>query len=240
MPGLIDRIDGCLVRSPNLGWQDISVKAILEEDLKLPVFVENDANAAALAELWYGPMEIWSAHCILFLLVVEGVGTGLILNGEVYVGSRIGMGGFGHVSVDPKGLPCSCGNTGCWETVASNRATLARYRNGELKSLPELIARAQDGDEQAKRELLRTASFLGRGIKGLAQGLAPKMVVIGGKLTAAWPLIATAISDELTSEYLIEGVSLPEIRPASVEDPAFFGAFPVALRSVLAARKKAS
>jgi predicted NBD/HSP70 family sugar kinase len=94
----------------------------------LPVHVENDANAAALSELWYGPMDVWSAHCLLFILIVEGIGTGLILNGEVYAGSRVGMGGFGHITLDPAGPICSCGSIGCWEVLASDRATLARFK----------------------------------------------------------------------------------------------------------------
>jgi hypothetical protein len=73
VPGLVDRADGCLVRSPNLGWSDVPIGSILESKLKLPVHVENDANAAALSELWYGPMDVWGAHCLLFILVVEGI-----------------------------------------------------------------------------------------------------------------------------------------------------------------------
>jgi len=215
----------------------------LTEKLSLPVHVENDANAAALAELWYGPMEVWSAHCILFILIVEGIGTGLILNGEVYVGSRIGMGGFGHISVDPAGPRCSCGNLGCWEAVASDAATLRRFWNvagdsSHVKSMSDLIALAQSGDVRARRELETTATNIGRGIKGLAQGLAPEVIVIGGQLTAAWSMVEQKIIDELHSEYLMAGVSRPDVRPASVQQPVFFGAFPVALRSVLQRRKK--
>ncbi|MDQ2840608.1 MAG: ROK family transcriptional regulator, partial [Acidobacteriota bacterium] len=172
VPGLVDRFDGCLVRSPNLGWRDLPIRSILEAELNLPVHVENDANAAALSELWYGPMEVWSAHCILFVLIVEGIGTGLILNGEVYTGSRIGMGGFGHISVDPGGPACSCGNTGCWEAVASDEATLKRFAAAcpagkQVNTLHDLIALAHSGDECARRELRKTASSIGRGIKGL-------------------------------------------------------------------------
>ncbi len=243
IPGLIDRIDGCLVRSPNLGWQDVPVKAILENKLGVPVVVENDANAAAFSELWYGPMEVWGAHCILFLLVVEGVGTGLVLNGEVYGGSRIGMGGFGHIAMDPNGLMCSCGNRGCWETVASDDATLKRYLASEagagssVRSLDDLIALAFGGDERAREELITTARSLGRGIKGLAQGLAPEVIVVGGKITAAWSLIEPVIVQEVQSEYFVAGISKPEVRRASVDQPSFFGAFPVALRHILSTRK---
>ncbi len=241
VPGLVDRIEGRLVISPNLAWQNVAIKPVLEEKLQVPVAVENDANAAAYSELWYGPMEVWSAHCTLYLLVVEGIGSGLILNGEVYIGSRIGMGGFGHVSVDPKGLRCSCGNTGCWETVASDTATLERYRQRgrQASSMGELAAAARGGDEIAREELITTAKSIGRGIRGLAHGLAPDVVVIGGEITSAWPMIEAAIKQDLQSEYMIPGISLPEIRPASVGQPGFFGAFPLALRSLLARRKTA-
>jgi predicted NBD/HSP70 family sugar kinase len=244
VPGLIDRVDGCLVRSPNLGWRDVPIVSILQSALDLPVHVENDANAAALSELWYGRMELWGAHCMLFILVVEGIGTGLILNGEVYVGSRIGMGGFGHIPLDPAGPKCSCGSVGCWEALASDEATLARFAGSSQNpshrpaSLHDLIALAQSGHECACRELMATASYIGRGIKGLAHGLAPEVIVIGGQITAAWSIIEPILLNELQGEYLVPGVSRPQLRPATVEHPAFFGAFPVALRSVLHKRKR--
>ncbi len=244
IPGLVDRVDGHLVRSPNLGWRDIPILSILQSKLNLPVHVENDANAAALSELWYGPTEVWGAHCMLFILVVEGIGTGLILNGEVYGGSRIGMGGFGHIPLDPAGPTCSCGSVGCWEALASDPATLARFtasnRNPKIRvnSVRELIALAQSGNAMALRELTTTATYLGRGIKGLAHGLAPEVIVVGGQISAAWRTIEPILLSELQGEYLVSGVSRPELRPATVENPPFFGAFPVALRAALHKRKK--
>lgn len=244
IPGLVDRASGCLVRSPNLGWRDVPVASILERKLNLPVHVENDANAAALSELWYGPTDVWGAQCLLFILIVEGIGTGLILNGEVYVGSRIGMGGFGHIPLDPAGPVCSCGSVGCWETLASDEATLARFaasngRSGRLPaSLHDLIALAEAGNESAKGELIKSASYTGRAIKGLSHGLAPEVVVIGGQIASAWSMIEAYLLNELEGEYLVSDISRPKLRPASVENPPFFGAFPVALRSVLHKRKK--
>ena len=104
--------------------------------------------------------------------------------------------------------------------------------------MQELIAFACSGDNCAREELLKTAAFIGRGIKGLAQGLAPEVIVIGGQITAAWSIVADAILSEVQSEYFISGISRPEVRPASVEQPGFFGAFPVALRTVLHRRRK--
>ncbi len=238
VPGLIDRVNGQLVRSPNLGWQDVPIRSILEKEVNVPVHVENDANAAALSELWYGPMELWNVQCMLFVLVVEGLGTGVILNGEIHAGSRIGLGGFGHIAMDPNGPRCSCGNFGCWEALASDQATLRRFsasspNKEQVRSVTDLVALAGLGDAIARNELLKTATSIGRGIKGLAHGLAPEVIVIGGQITAAWPLIESTLHKELQGEYLLPGISLPQLRTASVEQPSFFGAFPVALRHVL-------
>jgi len=244
IPGLIDRDEGALLRSPNLGWTNIPVSSVLEAELGVPVQIENDANAAALSELWYGPMDVWTAHTVLFILVVEGIGTGLIVNGEIYTGSRLGIGGFGHMLIDPLGPPCSCGNIGCWEALASDEATLERFRasckesDHQLQNLQDLIALAQAGDQCARRELLTTASLLGRGIRGLAHGIAPDAIVIGGQIAAAWTLIEPALQQEMQSKYFVAGVSQPTLRPATVEHPSLFGAIPLALRSVLHPRKK--
>jgi predicted NBD/HSP70 family sugar kinase len=244
VPGLVERVEGRLVRSPNLGWQDVKIRSILETTLNLPVYVENDANAAVLSELWYGPMEVWGAHCMLFILIVEGIGTGLILNGEVYAGSRIGMGGFGHIPLDPDGPVCSCGSIGCWEALASDRATLDRYAKSSrnktdiVNSMQDLTGAARTGNKDAMRELTATATYIGRGIKGLAHGLAPEVIVIGGQITGAWQLIEPLLLKELQGEYLVDGISRPQLRPASVENPPFFGAFPIALRAFLHKRKR--
>ncbi len=243
IPGLIDRMQGHVVRSPNLGWSDVPVRILLEKEIGLPVSIENDANAAAFSELWYGPMELWSTHCMLFVLVVEGIGTGLILNGEVYGGTRIGLGGFGHIPMDPNGPVCTCGTVGCWEAMASDRATLARFAKncsgGETaRSVRELIALAESGNHCARAELLRTAGYLGRGIKGLSHGLAPGVIVVGGQIASAWPMIEKTISEQLTGEYLVPDLSQPHIKAATAENPSFYGAFPLALRNVLQKKKR--
>jgi len=244
VPGLIDRAEGTVVMSPNLGWANIPVAAVLATELGVSVQLENDANAAALSELWYGPLDVWSVHTILFILVVEGIGTGLIVNGEIYTGSRLGVGGFGHLPVDPSGPRCSCGNIGCWEALASDDATLARFRaacpssDPPAQNLQDLIALAQAGDDCARHELLTTASILGRVIRGLAHGIAPDAIVIGGQIASAWTLIEPVLQEEMQSKYFLAGISQPTLRPAAVDQPSLFGAIPLALRSVLHPPKK--
>lgn len=236
VPGLIDRETGTIKVSPNLEWENLPIQSILEKRLNLPVFVENDANAAAFSELWYGPVEESNIRTLLFILVVEGLGTGLIINGELHVGSRLGLGGFGHMSIDPNGELCSCGRRGCWETFASERATVERFHRVTAKQglpiigLPDLIALANKNDEMALESIRITGEYLGEGISNLVHGIYPETVVIGGSITAAWPIIAPIIQKRLKSRYLVSPNQII-IRPASVQRPSLFGAIPIALQN---------
>ena len=235
---MIDRETGTVETSPNLEWKNVPLRRILSEKLNLPIFVENDANAAAFSELWYGPLSEANVRTLLFILVVEGLGTGLIINGELHVGSRLGLGGFGHMSIDPNGELCSCGRRGCWETFASERATVERFHRVTAKQglpvigLGEIIALANKNDEMALQSLKITAEYLGEGISNLAHGLYPETVVIGGNVTAAWPIIEPIIKKRLKSRYIVSPDQIV-IRPASVQRPSLFGAIPIALQNCL-------
>ena len=240
VPGLIDRESGTVEVSPNLEWNNVPLRDILTARFNLPVFVENDANAAAFSEFWYGPLDEAKVKNLLFILVVEGLGTGLIINGQMHVGSRHGLGGFGHMSIDPSGELCSCGRRGCWETFASERATVERYHRVTAKqglpfvSLKDLIVLANNNDEMALESLKITAEYLGEGISNLAHGIFPETVVIGGNMTAACPLIEPIIKKRLRSRYIVSPDQIT-IRMASVERPSLYGAIPIAIQSCLQA-----
>ncbi len=234
VPGLVDRAEGSLIVSPNLGWHAVPVCSLLEAELGLPVYVENDANAAAFAELWYGPLEEVSARTLLCILVVEGLGTGLIINGELHVGTRIGLGGFGHMTMDPAGPACSCGRRGCWETFAADRATIARYHaladsRSHVQTVTELTALAKQGDGAALEALHATARYLGEGIASLVHGLSPEVVAIGGEIAGAWQIVSPIIKECVKSNYIVPPMSF-NIRPSSVQRPSLFGAIPIALQ----------
>jgi transcriptional regulator of PTS gene len=234
VPGLVDRAAGTVIVSPNLGWRAVPVRTLMEEKLELPVYVENDANAAAFAELWYGPLDEVSARTLLSVLVVEGLGTGLIINGELHVGTSIGLGGFGHMTMDPKGSTCSCGRRGCWETFASNRATVDRYNAAKpknpVRTVSELISLAGQGDTIALDTLQTTARYLGDGISSLVHGLSPEVVVIGGEITGAWSIIGPIVEGCIKSNYIVPPISF-KVRPSSVLRPSLFGAIPIALQN---------
>jgi predicted NBD/HSP70 family sugar kinase len=235
VPGLIDRETGTIEVSPNLEWQNVPLRKILEDRLGLPVYVENDANSAAFSELWYGPVQDTPVRTLVFILVVEGLGTGLIIDGELHIGSKLGLGGFGHMSIDPNGELCSCGRRGCWETFASERATVERFHRVTAKqglplvNITDLIALANKGDEMAIQSLTITAEYLGEGISNLVHGIYPETVVVGGKITAAWPLIEPIIRKRLQSRYTVTPNQIV-VRPASVDRPGLYGAIPLALQ----------
>lgn len=238
VPGLIRRDTGELAVSPNLGWKDLPLKALLEAKLKLPVYVENDANAAAFSELWYGPLDDIKVKTLLYILVVDGLGCGLIINGELHVGSKVGMGGFGHMCIEPNGELCSCGRKGCWETLASESATIARYhrlmsnKNGSITtSMTDIIAQANRGEPKAVAAITATAEYLGEGIASLAHGLSPESIVIGGEIATAWSLLEPVINERVKSQYIIPELARIEIRPASVQRPSLFGTIPIALQN---------
>ena len=238
VPGLIRRETGEVAVSPNLGWTNLPIKELLEKELGLPVYVENDANSAAFSELWYGPLEEIKVKTLLYILVVDGLGCGLIINGELHVGSKVGMGGFGHMCIEPNGELCSCGRKGCWETLASESATIARYhrlmsnRNGSITtSITDIVAQANRGEAKALAALNATAEYLGEGIASLAHGLSPETIVVGGEIAAAWNILGPVIHERVKSQYIIPEVARIEIRPASVQRPSLFGAIPIALQN---------
>src|SRR5581483_1439027 len=119
LPGRIDAASQQLVFAPNLNWPQIDLKKRIERETGLEVALENAANACALAELWFGQDEVRN---LVAITVSEGIGTGIVADGHL-LRSRSGMAGeFGHVPLEPNGPVCRCGNRGCWEVLASNRA----------------------------------------------------------------------------------------------------------------------
>jgi predicted NBD/HSP70 family sugar kinase len=128
--------------------------------------------------------------------------------------------------------------------LASDEATIRRFDQSNkepglnVRTISDLITLAQKGHADAKQELLTTASWIGKGVRALAQGLAPEVIIIGGQITRAWPLVEPVVQQEIKSLYLVPGVSRPQVRTASVEQPSLFGAIPLALRSVLKNQNK--
>ncbi len=230
IPGLVDSVTGMLVRAPNLGWTNVPVKEWLSQATGLPVLVDNDANTAALAEMWQGRIFRDGLKNLLYILVVDGLGSTLVVDGRIYRGSRIGTGGFGHMCIDPDGPPCSCGGRGCAEVYVSNRAILRDYlgrvsgRRGSLR-VADLITLAQRGDPRAQEVLLAAADKLSIMLRNLVHGLSPQAVIVGGELAGAWSLIEPVLSANLKSNFIVPEMADIRVMPAVVRDrPSLTGA----------------
>jgi len=242
VPELVDVQEGSMILGLDQGWEKIEVRKLIEARLGLPTFVENDASAAALGEIWLGSAKLLGYRNIVYVLVVEGIGTGLILEGRLYRGSRIGTGGFGHILMDPSGPACICGGRGCWESLASERALQHRYAELGNQLSPgrhgidalSIIEAAAGGDRAAIDALTQTAKYLGLGILGLVHGLSPQTIIVGGNVALAWDIVGPIIRETVRSRLHIPSLAAVEIVPSSVPNPpSLLGAVAVALSSIL-------
>lgn len=207
VPGRIDLATQQLVFAPNLGWPQVDLRTLLEKATGLPVELENAANACALAEVWFGgPGHI---RDLVVVTVSEGIGAGVIAQGQLITGRRGMAGEFGHVPLEPEGPLCSCGNRGCWEVLASNRAALRYYFEAATPQaapdqktfdFPVLLSSAAQGDVLANRALTRMATQLGRGTRMIVAALAPEAIVFIGEFTAAWSRFRPVIEAEIQAQ----------------------------------------
>lgn len=199
VPGIADQTLGKVLYIPFFNWHDWDIATQITETLGLPVTIENDANAIALAELWFGQEQIRKTRNFITVLVAEGIGTGIIFDGQIYRGDKGAAGEFGHMIVGTNApVECSCGSHDCWEAHASENAIIAHYQKllsqndlkGNTLDINHLIDLAENGEEQAIQALKESATFLGIGISNLIVGLSPQAVVVSGQITRAWHLIS--------------------------------------------------
>ncbi len=199
VPGIADQTLGKVLFIPYFNWRDWDIAQQITKKTGFPATVENDANATALAELWFGHEKIRKTRNFITVLVAEGIGTGIIFDGQIYRGEKGAAGEFGHmiVGVDAP-VDCSCGSRDCWEAHASERAIIFRYQkllkdsnlSKESVDIKQIVALANNGETQAIQALKETARFLGIGISNLIIGLSPQAVIVSGIITEAWDLIA--------------------------------------------------
>ena len=197
-PGPIDPQRGAIVSPPNLpGWVDVPLRDELARALDLPVWLENDANAAALAEWRFGAGQ--GCQDLVYLTMSTGIGAGLVLGGRLHRGVSGSAGELGHVPVEWDGAPCACGRRGCFEAYAGGAAWSARLRREapaasrvvalagarEAVTPEHVVAAAREGDAYARAELERFNGWLVRALVGIVFVLAPQMIVLGTIPSAA-------------------------------------------------------
>jgi glucokinase len=201
VPGAVDSDNAVVLQSPNLpSLVNYALKAELEKRLGWPVFLENDANAAAVGEMWVGAAR--GCRDVVSVTLGTGVGGGMILDGKLWRGSHGSGGEIGHTAVDPfSGLKCKCGNTGCLELFASATAIVRMTRDG-LSSVPEsrlkiegltaekVFEAGRAGDELALAVFKRFGMYLGIGLANLINLIDPQVIVIAGGVVNGWQLFA--------------------------------------------------
>jgi glucokinase len=211
-PGPVDYETGVILNVVNLGWKDnFPLKASLEELTLLPAAVENDANCAALGEMWMGAGD--GAKNIVCVTLGTGVGGGVISGGKIVQGANGAAGEIGHITVIPfDGAPCNCGKTGCLETVASatgivRLATEVVSKSGSSGKLAELFAKngkitakdvfdmARDGDEIAKKIVNEVSFHLGLSLANIANTLNPEKIVLGGGVSKAGDILLESVNE---------------------------------------------
>ena len=239
IPGLVTPATGSVIFVPDFKWRDFPIGEMISQLTGLPVTIDNDANAVALAELWFGRPEVGDARDFIFVLVADGVGTGIIFDGQVYRGVRGAAGEFGHMIVGSNApVLCSCGNDDCWEAFASERAAIARYtklkRASSAPDFGTLIDRALAGEPEAEIALTETGRYLGIGISNLVVGFSPEAVIVGGAITRAWSLIEKDLTEKIERS-VRRGVPSARILHSTLNgDPTLMGALSLVLTAKFA------
>jgi glucokinase len=247
-PGPLDPRAGIVFEPPNLpGWRNVPLADLLRGRLGLPVFVENDANAAAVGEWWVGAGR--GAHDLIYLTVSTGIGGGIIIGDRLLQGASGTAGEVGHMTIDVDGPPCPCGrSTGCLEVLASGTAIARMAR--EALALPRPTAlrgfaggdpaaiearhvaeAAQAGDAVAAEIFERAATYLGVGVANLLNLCNPQRIVIGGGVSKAGALLFEPVRRVATARAFERPGRDAQILPAALgDDVGVVGAAAVALQ----------
>ncbi len=219
VPGMVDTRSGSVAFAPNLGWNDVPIRSLLQQALELPVVVHNVTNAGAIAEGRIGAAK--GARSYVWVYVGHGLGAGIVIDGQLFSGTKGFSGEIGHCPVVDDGPLCSCGLRGCLETLASGKAieriAAEAARGSEPTRLSALAApfdaaavleAARAGDAVSQRILRGVGEYLGVGLSYLINVLDPELVVLGGKVMEA-------------QDYILEGarasVARHTLRASKVE-----------------------
>lgn len=224
VPGIIDLETGMVRESPNLpGWSDYPVRNEIEKRLGTRVILENDANAAAFGEKWLGAGR--GVNDMAMLTLGTGVGGGIVVAGHIWHGMNGMAGEFGHMTVEPEGVRCGCGNLGCVEQYASATAVVRMAKEAISSGRSTALARAAStdaefsaravynlaiqGDEDARKIFRQVGRSLGIILSSLVNALNLPMYVVGGGVSSAWEAFAPSIFEELRQRCMVYAATAP-------------------------------
>jgi glucokinase len=246
IPGSINRHQGLVLGIPAFpGWSGVPLAGLLQDSAHLPVYLENDANVAALGEWWAGA-GMGSAN-VAYVTISTGIGAGIICDGRLMRGFGGLAGEIGHTRITDNSPVCSCGQIGCFEAVASGRALerkvaeavaqypgsiLATVATGDAPGPEHLTEAVRRGDSRAKDILEEEAVLLGIGFTNLQHSFSPERIVVGGGVSALLPLMRQTIEHAMKIR-LLAGFSPAQLRVAELGDAAgVIGAAQLALEEV--------
>lgn len=238
--GIVDSNNLVVNFAPNLGWENFDIGNVIKKlwsDIKI-LAVGNDAKCSALAELWFGTHQFDLSNFV-FLQVGPGIGTGIVVEKKLLDGEFHASGEFGHNVLFEGGEPCLCGNNGCWEMYASDRATIKRYINklggllNQTITIDYVIDAAYKNDSIARDVLKETGYYLGLGITSIIKIIDPHVIIVGGGIVRAWDIVYPEIDQVIKKRAFYGKNKSISILPTTLHiRPRLLGAATLAIREI--------
>jgi glucokinase len=228
VPGLVDYEKGIVRFLPNIpGWKNVHLKSILQQRIKIPVFVDNDVKIITLAESKFGAGK--GVRNLVCLTLGTGVGAALILNGQLYRGEDNAAGELGHVPLNEHGPRCNCGGFGCFERYVGNRALFelaGRVMGTRGRSTEEMYALAQQGNKKALVFWKTAARHIGNGLVGIVNLLNPRLIIIGGGISHNEKFLFKTITETIRGRAMsLQGSAFKIKRAKFKDDAGIIGAY---------------
>ncbi len=248
VPGLVDVSSGLLRLAPNLHWENVPVRDLLAREFDCPIYVENEANVAALGEYYFGATR--NVKDFIYLSAGVGLGSGIVIGGKIFRGMSGYAGEAGHMTLDVNGELCGCGKRGCWETFVGPRAVEQRIQrsldfgaksvlqeivmDGHHIMFEDVLRAAKGGDQTAMDALSKVAFYLGIGIANLVNLFDVEVVVLGGALNHASSVLLKEVEQVVLTNTLSPGRENLRIIPsAHGSDACVMGAIALVLDDIL-------
>jgi glucokinase len=247
-PGILNVENGINIFSPNLKWSNVNMVAPIKDYFNVPVFIENDVRVAALGEKRFGSGR--GRKYMIFIALGTGIGSGIIINGELFRGSIGGGGEIGHMVIDSNGPKCNCGNYGCFEALAGGPSIVARaekaIKNGASTKILELANNnlnditpaliyqaAKNGDKVALEIFKETSFYLGLGFVTLTNIFNPECIIVGGGIARSWDILMPPVIQMVKTRGFPGSRDVVEILPSSLgEEAGVIGAGVLAIEKI--------
>ena len=239
-PGPLDAKKGIIITTPNLPFKNYNLVQPLKEKYNIPVYLDNDANAAAIGEYMFGAGK--GKNSIVYFTVSTGVGGGAVLDGKVYRGHTSNALEIGHTTVDPNGPRCNCGNLGCLEAMSSGTAIAKKGKEAVSTNVEtslkkhdtvtsyEVFKEAEAGDEVAKDIIDNALTYLGIGVANAIATFDPEMIIIGGGVSKAGDIVFDTVKKVVNKRCFKSMAESCEIVPAGLgSDAGVVGAVALAI-----------